>query len=125
MIWCLLLYYIKVYFSTYLHNGEELGHVTTLVPKGIYFGTNEWTEAAVDSLTREGCNNLDKNDTNSILDFAERYNGLGYKNKGVPSPYVWAGTTNYKGGKYVRDGVYDPNHVDQQLGVAVMMKAIS
>lgn len=111
-------------FSTYLHNGEELGHVTTLVPRGIYFGTNEWTEAAVDSLTREGCSRVNTNDINSILDFAERFNGLGYRYKGLPSPYIWAGTDRYECGKYVRDGVFDPSYVDQQLGVAIMMKSI-
>jgi lysozyme family protein len=30
----------------------------------------------------------------------------------VASPYVWAGTDQYQSGKYVRDGVYDPNVVD-------------
>ena len=112
-------------FTTYLHNGEKLGQTTTLVPEGIYFGADQWTEAAVDALQRQGCSDLNGNDLNDVLDFAERYNGLGYRNKGVASPYVWAGTTNYHGGKYVADGVYDPNHYDQQLGVAVMMKSIS
>jgi hypothetical protein len=27
--------------------------------------------------------------------------------RGVPSPYLWSGTDQYKSGKYVRDGVYD------------------
>ncbi len=112
-------------FSTYLHNGEKLGKTTTMVPEGIYFGANQWTEAAVDAIKRQGTSGVDKKNLKSLLDFAERYNGLGYRNKGVASPYVWAGTTNYKGGKYVADGVYDANYVDQQLGVAVMMKAIS
>lgn len=111
-------------FSTYLHNGQKLGRVTTLVPKGIYFGTNEWKEAAVDSLIREGCNSVDTNNINSLLDFAERFNGLGYRYKGIPSPYVWAGTDRYECGKYVDDGVFDPDYVDKQLGVAVMMKSI-
>ncbi len=112
-------------FTTYLHNGEKLGKPTTMVPAGIYFGANQWTEAAVDAIKRQGTSGVNKKNFKSLLDFAERYNGLGYKNKGVASPYVWAGTTNYKGGKYVADGVYDANYVDQQLGVAVMMKAIS
>ena len=37
---------------------------------------------------------------------------------------IYAGTTNYTGGKYVADGVYDPNYVDKQLGVALMLKAL-
>lgn len=49
------------------------------------------------------------------------YNGLGYANKGLPSPYVWAGTNQYIKGKYVRDGVFDPNAVDAQLGCAGLL----
>lgn len=49
---------------------------------------------------------------------------MGYANKGLPSPYVWAGTSNYEKGKYVADGKFDPNYVDQQLGVAVMLRTL-
>ena len=48
----------------------------------------------------------------------EQYNGLGYANKGIPSPYIWAGTDQYVKGKYISDGIFDPNRVDQQLGCA-------
>ena len=30
----------------------------------------------------------------------EQYNGLGYAARGVPCPYVWAGTDQYRSGKY-------------------------
>ena len=49
---------------------------------------------------------------------------MGYANKGIPSPYVWAGTSNYSSGKYIADGVFDSSYVDQQLGVAVMLQAL-
>ena len=111
-------------FNTYLHNGDPLGKPTVHVPRGVMF--NDWTAAAVDALKNHGgdISSIDKNDVKTYYEYAERYNGLGYRNKGVPSPYVWAGTTNYSGGKYVADGVYDPNHVDKQLGVAIMLKAL-
>ncbi len=51
----------------------------------------------------------------------ERYNGLGYYHKGLPSPYVWSGTDQYVKGKYVADGVFDPNAVDSQLGCAGLL----
>ena len=54
----------------------------------------------------------------------EEYNGLGYASRGVPSPYVWSGTDRYRSGKYVRDGVYDPNTVDSQLGCAGLLIAM-
>jgi len=42
----------------------------------------------------------------------------------VPSPYLWAGTNQYRSGKYVRDGVYDPSKVDPQLGCAALLMAL-
>jgi hypothetical protein len=53
-----------------------------------------------------------------MLTNLERYNGIGYAAKGKPSPYLWSGTDQYEKGKYVADGVYDPDKVDAQLGVA-------
>ncbi len=110
-------------FDTYLHNGDPLGKPTTHVPAGLNY--SNWEDAACDAMTRYiDQDKLDKDDLNTYYDVAERYNGLGYRNKGVQSPYVWAGTTNYSGGKYVADGVYDANYVDRQLGVAVMLKRL-
>lgn len=114
-------------FRGVLHNGQKIigtGKLTTLVPKGRGpFST--WEEAAIDALAN--CHpHLARNKDWSIgttLDKLEAYNGLGYRNKGLPSPYLWAGTNQYTKGKYVADGKFDPNHVDQQLGVApILMK---
>lgn len=114
-------------FAGVLHNGQKIigtGEKTTFVPKGRGpFST--WEEAAIDALVNAPPQ-LAKNKDWSIaatLDALERYNGLGYKNKGLPSPYLWAGTDQYQKGKYVADGKYDPEHVDKQLGVApILMK---
>lgn len=114
-------------FRGVLHNGQKIigtGKKTTLVPKG-RGPFSSWEEAAIDALMN--CHPyLGKHKDWSIegtLDILERYNGLGYRNKGLPSPYLWAGTDQYVKGKYVADGKYDPNHVDQQLGVApILMK---
>lgn len=111
-------------FNTYLHNGQKLGQTTTLVPKGIYF--EDWTEAAIDAVTNYGTSlsSIDPNNIETYYDYAEHYNGMGYANRGLPSPYVWAGTDNYEKGKYVADGKFDANYVDQQLGVAVMLRTL-
>jgi hypothetical protein len=58
------------------------------------------------------------------LTMLEQYNGLGYASRGRPSPYIWSGTDQYVSGKYVRDGVYDPSAVDQQLGCAGLLMAM-
>jgi hypothetical protein len=54
----------------------------------------------------------------------EQYNGLGYATRGLPSPYIWSGTDQYAKGKYVRDGVFDSNVVDSQLGCAGLILAM-
>jgi hypothetical protein len=59
-----------------------------------------------------------------MLTMLEQYNGLGYANRGVPSPYLWSGTDQYKSGKYVRDGVYDSAAIDNQPGCAGLLLAI-
>ena len=107
-------------FDTYLHNGDPLGKPTTHVPANIYF--EDWSEAAIDAIKSQNPEIVKDGDFGSCMDFAERYNGLGYRNKGLASPYVWAGTTNYTGGMYVADGQFDANARDKRVGVAVMMK---
>lgn len=106
-------------FNTYLHNGQELGKTTTIVPEGIYF--DEWEEAAVDAIENYYLDNLESAN-NDYLDALERYNGLGYRNKGLNSPYLWSGSTYYDIGKYVGDGNYDSNYVDKQLGTLTILK---
>ncbi len=56
------------------------------------------------------------------LDRIEGYNGLGYRNRGVPSPYLFSGTTVYEKGKYTGDGKYSASAIDQQLGVVAVLK---
>lgn len=115
-------------FRGVLHNGQKIigtGKKTTLVPKGRGpFST--WEEAAIDALAN--CHpHLARNKDWSIgttLDKLEAYNGLGYRKKDLASPYLWAGTNQYAKGKYVADGKFDPNHVDQQLGVAALLMKI-
>jgi hypothetical protein len=88
-----------------------------------------WEDAAVDALNNcapYAGRNRDWS-IGALLTKLEEYNGLGYAARGVPSPYVWAGTDQYRSGKYVRDGVYDPNVIDSQAGCAgllIAMKAL-
>jgi lysozyme family protein len=79
-----------------------------------------WEDAAYDALTNcapFAAHNKDWS-VGGALAILEKFNGLGYANKGRPSPYIWSGTNQYKSGKYVSDGVYSPNAVDKQLGCA-------
>lgn len=54
----------------------------------------------------------------------EAFNGWGYRAHSVHSPYLFAGSSLYTRGKYVADGVWDPNHIDTQLGIIPMMLRI-
>jgi lysozyme family protein len=110
-------------FSRYLGNGQPLNKKTTIVPKGRGPFTS-WEEGAIDALLNAppyAAKNKDWS-IGGMLAKLEEYNGLGYASKGVPSPYVWAGTDQYVKGKYVADHVYDPEHVDTQLGCAGLLK---
>lgn len=109
-------------WNTQLGQGDPLNRVSTHVPKGRGpFKT--WEEGAIDALVNCAPYSARNKDwsAGSALTELEKYNGLGYYKRGVPSPYVWAGTNQYIKGKYVADGVYDPNHVDTQLGCAGLM----
>lgn len=85
-----------------------------------------WESAAVDALVHcapYAASNKDWS-IGSMLVMLEEYNGLGYASRGIASPYLWAGTDQYHGGKYVRDGVFDPHAYDTQLGCAGLLSAM-
>lgn len=110
-------------WDTQLGQGDPLNKKSTHVPKGRGPFTS-WEDGAVDALTN--CAPYASKNTDwsvgGTLALLEKYNGLGYYNKGVPSPYVWAGTNQYSQGKYVADGVYDASAVDKQLGCAGLLR---
>ena len=118
-------------FYTHMANGDPLfdshGHglLTVHVPKGKGPYKN-WEESAIDSLGKRPMFKT----IGECLQYSEVYNGLGYRkksikgSKGIPSPYVWAGTDYYRGGKYVADGVFNMNVWDKQLGCAAIFKGL-
>lgn len=107
-------------FKTHLHNGDSLAHRTVNVPAGRPLEGQppyDWVFSAVDAMDYEGFNDMGGWTLETVAERGERYNGLGYKKMGLPSPYLWSGTNNYTRGKYVADGVYDGSAVDKQLGI--------
>ena len=111
-------------FNCYLHNGDPLFSSsgaplkTIHVPKG-KGPFQSWQGAAIDAL---GMHHDVQWTMDVMLDWAEKYNGLGYRHKGFPSPYLWSGTSEYKSGKYTSDGVFSATAIDKQPGVAAMFK---
>lgn len=125
------------HFKKHLHCGDPLTgrtfHVPANRPK---FNPNNgteppsinnpysWEESALDALKFMGYDKVKDWSLENCLVLFEKFNGLGYKKRGVPNPYLWSFTTAYTKGKYVLDGKFDPNAVSKQPGVAAIMKTI-
>lgn len=100
------------------NRGPFLSHPGDTTP-----GNDAWTRGALDALincapfaAKWGVWSI-----GGVLTLFEEYNGLGYAMRGVPSAYVWSGSDQYKSGKYVSDGIYNPNEVDVQDGCAPIL----
>lgn len=114
-------------FSTHLHNGDPLTARTIQVPKGRPLAgcpPFTWEESAVDAMKLMRYDKVTGWDIETSLNRLEKYNGLGYKKRGVPSPYLWSYTQFYKSGKFVADGKYDPSAVSKQAGCVSIMKSL-
>jgi lysozyme family protein len=118
-------------FDRYLHQGDKLGRKARNEPTDIpLFGKDQFDQAAVHAIGRFGKTRdalgltEDSNDMAAMATYAEYYNGLGYYNNGHTNPYVFSGTDQYKGGKYVADHKYDPKAKDQQVGVVALIDAL-
>lgn len=116
-------------FTKNLGQGDRLDRVTTHVPegRGPFLGPAAFEDAAVDALVdcAPHAARLTDWSIGGMLTNLERYNGIGYAMRGMPSPYIWSGTDQYTKGKYVADGVFDPEEVDKQIGCAGLILAIT
>lgn len=112
-------------FDTQLGQGDPLNQVSRHEPAGRGpFKT--WEDGAYDALVKcapYAAQNKDWS-AGSALTMLEKYNGMAYANHGVPSPYIWSGTDQYKIGKVLVDhGPIEPV-VDKQLGCAGLILAM-
>lgn len=109
-------------WTSSLAQGDPWNRESIHVPKG-RGPFASWEEAAEDAL-RVCPPYASRNDDWSIggaLTLLEEYNGLGYANRGIPSPYVWSATDQYHSGKYIADGHFDPAAIDHQTGCAALL----
>jgi lysozyme family protein len=114
-------------FKTHLHNGDPLTARTVQVPAGRPLTGSppfQWEESAIDALTLDGLTAIKLWTIERIAYQLEGYNGWGYRTRktGVNTPYLWSATTNYQRGKFVRDGVFDPNAVSSQVGAMALLR---
>jgi lysozyme family protein len=113
--------------NTHLHNGDSLRSRTVRVPKGRPVQGNPpftWEESARDALRRQKLADLSDWSLPRALWRWERYNGFGYRSRGVPTPYLWSFSTIYEKGKFVRDGQFSFDAVSEQCGAAVLLRAL-
>lgn len=114
-------------FRTHLHNGDPLTKRTTHVPAGRPKSGSppfSFEFSAADALEYDGLPGKNWRSLGDGLQAMEAFNGLGVQkyHSEFPTGYLWAGSSVYLGGKYVRDGVYDKTAWDKQLGAATILK---
>lgn len=118
-------------FRCALCNGERIigtGRKTTLVPRGY----GPWATFEAGAVTAFAIDGLDKvagmpegwTGERAVYE-QETFNGFGPRAHGRHTGYNWAGTNIYDGGKYVADGVWNPNAWDSQLGCVTIALAIA
>jgi lysozyme family protein/peptidoglycan hydrolase-like protein with peptidoglycan-binding domain len=115
-------------FETHLHNGDPLRARTVRVPAGRPASGSPpftWEASASDALGLQKLNQWKDWSVPGMLEVFERYNGLGYRNRGVHSPYLWSFSNHYTKGKFVADGRYSPTAVSEQCGAAVVLRRLA
>ena len=116
-------------FNTHLHNGDPLSAQTRHVPVGRPPAGNPpftWEESAIDALTMpaHALHQVPSWTIEPTCYEIEKYNGFGYRNNhpSVKSPYLWSFSNIYECGKYVADGVFDPDAIDKQCGTMPLLR---
>lgn len=115
-------------FKKHLHNGDPLTARTVRVPAGHpKTGKPPFTfeASATDALKIKGLHHWRDWSLPAVLFKLEAYNGWGYYNRNLPSPYLWSFSEHYSAGKFIKDGVFDAAFVDQQCGTATMLRRLA
>ena len=114
-------------FDRHLHNGDPLTARTVNVPAGRPPEGHppfSWEESARDALQFDGLAKETDFSIAHLLYYFEKFNGFGYRSRGVPTPYLWGCSTHYKAGKFVADHVFSETAVSDQVGAAVLVKQL-
>ena len=115
-------------FDGHLHNGDPLTARTVQVPAGFPKSSKPpytWEASAEDALRLKKLDQWTDWSIPAMLYKMEEYNGFGYQRRGVRSPYLWSYSNHYAKGKFVKDGLFDPNAVSKQIGGAVILRRLS
>ena len=115
-------------FSAHLHNGDPLTARTTHVPANRPVAGSPpftWEESARDALTMRALDRWTDWSLEGMLFQWERFNGFGYRSRGLATPYLWSFSNHYTRGKFTSDGTYNPDAVSAQAGAAVVLRRMA
>lgn len=111
-------------FGAYFGNGDPLSHPTRDVPRG-RGPFASWEEGCIDALHLDHVTLCTAWTWPAACFHWEAWNGFGPRNHSRPSGYLWSGTSVYRGGKYVSDGVWSRGTFDHQLGTVIIAKQLA
>ena len=114
-------------FDRHQHNGDPLIDRTIHVPAGRPSQGQPpftWEQSARDALQFEGLTAEPDFSLAHLLYLFEKFNGFGYRARGVPTPYLWGCSNQYTAGKFVADHVFSATAVSDQVGSAVLVKEL-
>ena len=109
-------------------NGDPLSGRTYEVPANrppVWLPPNDWESSARDAIEHEKYDNQPDWSLAHTLYRLEGFNGYGYYQHGVNSPYLWSSSNHFTKGKYTSDHGYDSEAGSQQMGAAVMLKVMA
>jgi lysozyme family protein len=116
-------------FRAHLHNGDfPLTSRTRQVPAGrplVWLPPSDWASSAHNALRLLGFTGQSDWSLERTLYRLEAYNGFGYRGRRVPTPYLWSQSNHYERGKFVADGRWSATARSQQVGAAVLIKALA
>ena len=115
-------------FTKHLHNGDSLAARTWQVPRGRPVKGSppfEWEESAIDAIRYDGLDRITTWRVENIAFALEKFNGFGYRKRGLPSPYLWSYSTAYTSGKFVKDRKWDATAVSRQSGAMVLLHELA
>ena len=109
------------YFVAVVHQREGSGNFSQSVRDGHRLPAGlSWEDDAL-AVMQEQCGGWHNWSLPGLLYRLEAYNGFGYRQYQINSPYLWSFATCYTKGKFVADGRFDPDQVDAQPGTAVIL----
>lgn len=111
-------------FNAYLGNGDPLSKPTVHVPRG-RGPFSSWEAGAADALKLDHVMLCPEWTWERACYEWELWNGFGPRSHGRTSGYLWSGTSEYHGGKYISDGVWSRGSWDHQIGCVIVSKVIA